>query len=247
MSAPALESAIVVRNSPFEEEFLGGPVLRLELNTRMPDGALASEIGAVVAQAQKNGVRLVCARLPSADQRRAAVLTDAGFRRIERLVTWRRSILPVPKRDHPVDFARQEDFAACIEIGRHAFTTDRYHADPEIPNTVADALKARWVENSLNGRADVALVARDDAGGVAGFNLIMKGDTDPTIDLIAVAKPRRGHGIGRALVVAALDQYRGRAEAMLVGTQSQNTASMTLYAALGFTCFAEQTTFHWTP
>lgn len=247
MKVPETESAIMVRHSPFEESLLGGPVLRLDLDSRTPDAALASEIDAFVAQAQESGVRLVCVRLPWADRRRAAVLTQAGFRRIERLVTWRRSILPVPKCDRPVDLARKEDHAACIDIGRNAFTTDRYHADPDIPNAVANALKARWVENSLNGRADVALVARDDAGDVAGFNLIMKSDANPVIDLIAVAKSHRGQGFGRALVVAALDHYRGRAQAMLVGTQSQNAASMALYPALGFTNFAEQATFHWTP
>ncbi len=243
MNARALESAITVRRSPFEESLLGGPVLRLDLGA----GALEFEIDAVVAQGRESGVRLISVRLPSADQPGAAALTKAGFRKIEQLVTWRRSIMPVPKRGHLVDLAREEDHAACIDIGRSAFTTDRYHADPKIPNAIADALKARWIENSLNGRADVALVARDNAGGVAGFNLIVDTGTDPMIDLIAVAERHRSQGIGRALVVAALDHYRGRAEAMVVGTQSQNTASMALYPALGFICFAEQATFHWTP
>lgn len=243
MNSPASEISITLKRSPFEETELGGPVLRLTLGAH----AKASDVRAVVERARAQQACLVFTRLPSSDRKNASALKEAGFREIEQLITFRRAILPLPEYDQVIDLARAEDFTACIEIGRRAFTTDRYHADPEIPDAVADTLKARWVENSLAGRADTALVARDESGGVVGFNLIMNTSDGPSIDLIAVAENQRGRGIGRALVAAALAHYQGQAEAMLVGTQSRNTASMALYPALGFDRIAEQTTFHWTP
>ena len=51
-----------------------------------------------------------------------------------------------------------------------------------------------------------------------------------------VAPPRRGRGLGRALMLAAIDAARGRgADRMDLGTGETDLAARALYESLGFT------------
>ncbi len=246
MRALASQVAITVEPSPFEEPFLGGPVRRLRIVPDVSIDTLGAEVAGALERASDEGTRLMSCRLPARDGEQRQVLLDSGFRLIETLITLRRPTEPLPEVGAEIGFHRESEIAACVEIGRTAFATDRYHADPRISDAVADALKALWVENALRGRAEVALVARDGAGAVVGFNLIVKGAKGPTIDLIAIAEAQRGKRFGRALVAAGLAQYHGKADAMFVGTQAENRAALALYDGLGFVAIEEQVTLHWT-
>ncbi len=247
MSVPATEAAITVTSSPFEEPILGGPVRRLNITPGASPDALGAAVAQALTQASEEGTRLISCRLPAADGWQREALIGAGFRFIETLITLRRPIEPLPDLDAKIDVASEREIGACVAIGRTAFATDRYHADPQIPDAAAEVLKALWVENALRGRAELALVARDDTGGVVGFNFIVNGAIGPTIDLIATAEAQRGKGFGRALIAAGLAHYRGKAEAMFVGTQAQNGAALALYRGFGFIPIEEQVTLHWTP
>ena len=202
----------------------------------------------LLARAKASGARLVMARLPAGQTEAIDVLERSGFRRIETLITFERVLENVDtwSSDGPVSRARPEDFGHCIEIGRSAFHTDRFHADARIPKEAANALKARWVANDLAGRADAAFVALAD-GRPAGFNLCLKRNSVAIIDLIAVAPAYWGRGLGNALVLASLAYYALTANAMQVGTQANNMASIALYRRFGFRPVAEAVTLHWMP
>lgn len=234
---------------PFEAAFLGGPCWRLNLP---PEGCEPEALAGFLRDVEAAEVALLTCRIDAGRNDLASVLEAAGLRRVERLLTLAR---PLEEQGPPagtpgvtVEAGGPGDRAACGQLARVAFTSDRFHADPTIPDPAADALKARWAENALTGRADAPLVARDPAGRVIGFNMCR---FDPktrqaAIDLIAVAAEARGRGVGRALVEAALRHYRGRAERLLVGTQADNAASLALYRASGFEVVAEQLTYHLT-
>jgi ribosomal protein S18 acetylase RimI-like enzyme len=229
-----------VSDSPFEAEFFGGPVWRL-------DAGRTADAAAVAAAARGAGVRLVSCRIPAEDSGAAARLQDAGFRLIEQLVTLRRNIAPAPDVTHPVGPARPGDRDACVAIAVAALRQDRYHADPQIDHRVADAIKAAWVSNNLGGRADLSLVARSPDGEVLGFNQLLKTGREAVIDLIAVAPAAQHQGYGRALVAAGLRAYAGEADTMRVGTQGSNGASLALYRSAGFAKVQEQLTYHLVP
>ncbi|WP_454021039.1 GNAT family N-acetyltransferase [Azospirillum sp. Marseille-Q6669] len=230
---------------PFESRFLGGPAYRLSLT---PDGnpdrvRLAAEVGRAIA----DGARLVTARIPAVAAAQAAALEAVGFRVVERLVTLERPLEPVWRMPAGVRLATPTDLSACSAIGRTAFRFDRFHRDARLPEGSADAIKAAWVENGLNGRADAALVAETD-GQVSGFVLCLRSGAAAVIDLIAVAGAYRGQGCGRRLGAAALAHYAARgASCMRVGTQADNEASLALYHGLGFRAVSEALTFHWAP
>jgi ribosomal protein S18 acetylase RimI-like enzyme len=229
-----------VSESPFEAEFFGGPVWRL-------DAGRTADAAAVAAAARAAGVRLVSCRIPAQDSGAAARLQGAGFRLIESLVTLRRDIAPAPEVKRPVGPARPGDRDACVAIAVAALRQDRYHADPHIDHRIADAIKAAWVSNNLAGRADLSLVARSAAGEVMGFNQLLKTGREAVIDLMAVAPAAQHQGYGGALVAAGMRAYAGQADTMRVGTQGSNGPSLALYQSAGFTKLHEQLTYHLVP
>ncbi|MSO74203.1 MAG: GNAT family N-acetyltransferase [Alphaproteobacteria bacterium] len=241
-------AGLTLEPQPFEAEFLGGPCYRLGRTPGMSADAIGHEIQTLLARAKADGATLITARVPAPEASTIDVLERAGFRRIETLITFERALTDVEPldTDDSVRLARPGDFDACVEIGRSAFHTDRFHADTRIPKQAADGLKASWVANDLGGRADASFVALAD-GGPAGFSLCLKRGSVAVIDLIAVAEGQRGRGLGAALVAASLAHCRKSARIMQVGTQASNAASIALYRRLGFAPIGEAGTFHWMP
>jgi GNAT superfamily N-acetyltransferase len=222
----------------FESSILGYPVCRLHLPG---DQADAQAISAAIEAARP---RLVSCRIPADAAAASAALRAAGFTEIEVLQTFERAV--PASMDPPQDVARAAvgDFATCIEIGRTVFRYDRFHADRRVGSQGADAIKAAWVKNGLNGRADAALVVRR-AGRSAGFNLLRRDGDTASIDLIGVSSAHQGQGIGRALVMGGLAHYAGLLHRYQVCTQAANAVSVSLYRACGFVLCAEARTFHW--
>jgi len=221
---------------PFESQHLGGPVFDCADPERADDA---------VRQGRDAGAVLISCRTEG----KGAALAAAGFRKVETLVTLERKMtgaIDVPAGAPIVRAGDDGDVAACRRIAAAALRWDRFHADPRIDDGRADALKADWIENDLCGRADLTLVAEAD-GQVAGFCALLRRMDAAVIDLIAVDPALQGKGIGRALVIDALNRYRASVPAMRVGTQAGNPSSIVFYRSLGFGEKTRADTWHWTP
>ncbi len=240
LSSPA-SPAYALLAQPFESDIFGAPLCRIALPPGIPSTA---ELMAMTDKARREGVALIACRLPAGNAAAGRALEGAGFYEIETLVTLARDIPASTEMPAGVAVGGREDAETAAALARTCFTHDRYHADPSVPQAIADEIKARWVRNGFNGRADAPLVARG-LSGLAGFNLCLLRGSDAIIDLIGVAETARGQGFGRKLVLGALAHYAGRASRMLVGTQSTNTASLGLYRSLGFADLRAETTWHW--
>jgi spore coat polysaccharide biosynthesis protein SpsF (cytidylyltransferase family)/ribosomal protein S18 acetylase RimI-like enzyme len=216
----------------FETSIFGAPVAQLVMDDVRNFSAL-----------QDNEYWLISSRVPVDAIDQVECLVSEGFREIESLVTYRRPTVAVQDGSKP-QLATNQDFDACLEIGRTSFQFDRFHSDPGVPNIAADKLKESWVKNSLNGRADAVFVTRE-GDRVTGFNLCRLAGREVTIDLIAVANDMKGHGLGKQLIEKALNHYAGQADFIRAGTQINNVASNRLYLGTGFTEFSQQKTLHW--
>jgi GNAT superfamily N-acetyltransferase len=167
------------------------------------------------------------ARVPADDVARLLHLQVAGMRVVNVTLTLRRESDEVP-----VDggFEVREATAGdteLLDIAERAFTRDRFHADPEIPDEVADRIKRDWVDAYLRGeRGDRLLVAERD-GRPAGFLAEMVRDGVSVIELIGVAPEARGSGAGAALVAATPAPSE-------VGTQAANVGATRFYERLGY-------------
>ncbi|MEQ9491114.1 MAG: GNAT family N-acetyltransferase [Alphaproteobacteria bacterium] len=228
MPGPAIPDFL--NHSPFEAEYLDGPVYRL---TGPAEAAQAVRFG------QQAGAALISCRTNTD-------LSMAGFRKIETLVTLETETLLEARA--PAGFtvrdATPADIDSCRAIAIAELRQNRFHADPEIDNAAADALRAAWIENAIRGRADRVLVACI-GDKVVGFNALLRRNDAIVIDLIAVAGSAQGRGIGGALV-ASIGQGESVSR-IRVGTQAANTASLAFYKRLGFNETDRQDTWHWTP
>ncbi len=143
-------------------------------------------------------------------------------------VTLRRPAGPPDAPATGVRDAVDGDREAVLDIAEHDYSVSRFHLDPEIPDSRAQALKRAWVDNFFRGeRGDRLLVHGDDPDG---FHLILDGDDARVVELIAVARRARGRGAGSALLRAlfAIEPARD----VVVGTQVSNTGSLRLYQRL---------------
>jgi dTDP-4-amino-4,6-dideoxy-D-galactose acyltransferase len=228
---------------PFETEALNLATFRLDLAVE-DDAPMSPLITAVLQAAKPAGARLVACRRPERDRHILSSLQACGFRTIECLLTLGRDLTgraePTSGR---VRLAKREDAQRVAAIAAAAFRTDRFHADPMVPNDAADRLKSAWACNSVTGRADAVFVI-EEGDQIIAFNACMlRGDT-AVIDLIAVKPGLQGRGLGRDLVRASLVHYAGKAARMTVGTQSANYASLALYQASGFRVEGSALTLH---
>ncbi|MCZ6523659.1 MAG: hypothetical protein O7A68_07325, partial [Alphaproteobacteria bacterium] len=143
-TAPRASAAAALgwRPQAFDSEHLGAPVARLTVATEGRADELEGALPGLVEAWRERGVWLVSCRLPAARSDEGRMLEAAGFRAIETLITYARPLLRLPESALPISPAGVADAETCIEIGGTAFRFDRYHADPEIDNGGADALKA---------------------------------------------------------------------------------------------------------
>ena len=218
----------------FDANFLGGPVWRTNSDTNLKQ---------VLQAARHNKVRLLVCRT-SVDDVTPDVL---GFRNVEVLLTYELPLGDSTGIPPEISVAEMPDADAVAAIAASAFETDRWHADPNIPDEAANAFKAEWARNNVAGRADRVFIYRDDNGDILGFNACLLNGKKAIVDLIAVKAEARGRGIGAALMRAVEGYYFDKVDVVSVGTQQRNSSSRRLYEALGYQKVMSRATWHWTP
>jgi ribosomal protein S18 acetylase RimI-like enzyme len=107
--------------------------------------------------------------------------------------------------------------------------------DDVTPGPVAIAARVREL---LAGGDTTILLAGSGPDGIAvlRFRLaIFTAGVECYLAELYVAPAERGHGLGRALMVAAIDEARARgADYMELGTSEDDVAARALYESLGF-------------
>jgi ribosomal protein S18 acetylase RimI-like enzyme len=228
---------------PFETDMLGIPTAHLDIES-VDHHDLLPEISSTLAEVARGGIRLVSCRCPDGNVSVLGALQAAGFRVIECLITLQcdlgQAVGGMPER---VRLATRADTDAVAAIASASFRHDRFHADPRVSDEAADRLKGAWARNSVNGRADAVFVTEEE-GRLTGFNACLLRGDEAVIDLIGVADGSQRRGFGRDLVAASLVHYAGKAQRMIVGTQSANHASLGLYDSAGFRIKSTAFTLH---
>jgi ribosomal protein S18 acetylase RimI-like enzyme len=136
----------------------------------------------------------------------------------------------------PTDITvRRAEVADAPQIARllHDFNTEYSEPVPKV-----EVLTERIAE-FIERREATFLLVGDGPDGVAEIRFrpsVMTGSLDAYLEELYVAPARRGHGLGRALLEAAMQAAREQgASHMDLGTSEHDTAARGLYEALGFT------------
>lgn len=127
--------------------------------------------------------------------------------------------------------ATPSDAASCGRIIYEAFRdfAERHHFPPDFPSVEAGV---QFAEAFTSHPAIYGVVAESD-GRVVGSNFLVEQDEIRGVGPITIDPLHQARGTGRRLMQAVLERARGAAGVRLV-QDAFNTASMSLYASLGF-------------
>lgn len=181
-----------------------------------------------------------------------------GFGLVDIRLTFERVLMPSrdPVRSDPpagvrIRLAEPGDLAGLQAIARTAHTATRFFNDPHFPRQRVEDLYSTWIALEIQGRARTVLIAASATDQPLGY---VSCHLEPArqqgqIGLVGVGAGVRGKGIGKNLVLAALDWFRTHeAREVTVVTQGNNRAAQRLYQQCGFISRDLQLWYHkWYP
>ena len=132
-------------------------------------------------------------------------------------------------------------------IARDAFSTDRFHLDPNLPPQKADERYARWVEASF-ANGDMLSVLEDKPGGriigVASAKKTLQNAYHVTLAMMD--KSYHHTGAGAFLFQSVMNECKTRGFKLAIAHISiNNPSSLKSAERIGFSTFAAVTKFHW--
>jgi len=241
---------------PWDTQMLGFPVARISALYRFPSevafGFQKELLHDLVEEVRAAAVQYLMVRVPAGDIPAIGQLESLGFRMVDGILSFGRSLQDLPPQSGPdiVRTAGSQHISALREIAGASFSIDRFHSDPAIGPAKADEVQRAWIENSCTGLADCVLVVEVD-GELAGFTTLKLdrlaenklGIRMGVIELVAVLPRFRRRGLAHALSLASLHWFhRAGCQWAEVGTQVANIHAARVYQSAGFLLTASSLT-----
>ncbi len=217
---------------PWDSELFGFSIARID---GRPDASLLTEM------AGKSGIRCAYHFCPAGDVDRIRSAEQSGFHLVDIRVVLEAGLGEIspgrsdtPVTEVAVDLVRPDDLDDLREMAAELSTHSRFAFDPGFGAVQARRLYNRWVEVSLEGRANLFVVARAN-GRAIGFVTSRTDDAVASLELVAVRNSARGAGVGNAMMKRLRRNLQeGGHRQVKVVTQGRNTAAMRFYEQCGF-------------
>jgi len=241
--------AILNRTSPCEildwdTTFFGFRVARVRGNTLTQERVRQMDAWCI-----RNGVRCLYFLARTDDADTAWLAGDNQFRLVDVRMTFEHRLPATVESARGDTVVRQtsvEDVACLQTIARQSYHDTRFYFDPNFARHLCDSFYETWIKSSCKGYADRVLVAELD-GAPAGY-ITCHLDKQPhtgEIGLVGVSDQARGRGIGRTLVISALEYLSTQGmQKVRVVTQGRNYAAQRLYQRCGFLTTTVQLWYH---
>ena len=231
--SPADTGAGLLAPDAWLTETLGIPTFSLR---KPPESAVGLES---TLRSLPGPVSFVFAKVPVADIARVSMLEACGFNVVDTQVTLDYREVPAKEMfDSEIRTAISADSDAVGDIAASCFRYSRFHQDPQISRKAADTVKRQWARNCVSGRRGKEVLIASMNGSPAGFLAVSVvgegGNAAAVIDLIGVAIPMQGKGVGRALIQTFVSRWKPNVPILRVGTQVSNAPSLRLYQRCGF-------------
>ncbi|NQV06356.1 GNAT family N-acetyltransferase [bacterium] len=154
---------------------------------------------------------------------------DAGFHFHAMLHLLRRELDDLPTPDHLVALGSPSDMREMLRIDGEAF--DAFWR-----------FDKRAIQEALTATPNAAIhIVRRPNNTLAGFSITGLGTAISYLQRVAVDPQWQGRGIGRSLIrTSALWARRNHAQAIVLNTQTENTAAIALYESEGYRVLREE-------
>jgi ribosomal protein S18 acetylase RimI-like enzyme len=194
---------------------------------------------------------LVCTKIPSQQVSRMRTLTEHGFYPVETMVEPYRDLRSFSsnRRFERLSLrpARIEDKPQLFSIARSAFSMDRYHLDPNLPDDRASYRYEFWLENGMQSGDHIFVYEDATDSRLVGFCHLREVDKRVVDFSLAAIEPKfQKSGFGVMMYSECLleCQKMGYAE-MVTRISLNNIAVLNIYAHLGFLFRQPTVTLHW--
>lgn len=138
-----------------------------------------------------------------------------------------------------------DDIPTLRAIASVSYRDSRFYHDPQIPESLSNALYETWIEKSCRGHADVVLVAELQDQPVGYISCHLLGQTQGQIGLVGVGGAWQGMGWGKRLVNKALKWFaQQNVTQVTIVTQGRNVKAQRLYQKCGFLTNSVQLWYH---
>ena len=209
---------------------------------------------ALNSAAEALGVQMLVVRIHCHDHSRIHTLEADGFRLMDTIVHYERSLseLPPPSSqsgDVTIRRARPQDASAVADVARAAFSNyiGHYHADPRLQPAAADAAYVEWAEGSVGRQSEteeaIVLFCAERLGGFLTLRRSSPADIEIVLNAVHPDLQRRGL-YERLLAEAMVRGQKSGADRITVSTQVNNFPVQRAWATLGFRLVRSQHTFH---
>ena len=240
----ALQAITVVERLEWDSEFFGREIATLHPRVLTPR---VLELALARCAAARTECLYFLGDVTSPSS--LALAESAGFRCVDDRLTYGIAAggLPETAADgRKVRPGKAGDAHTLMEIAAESYGDSRYFHDPGFPRALCRQFYRDWIQKSLAGRFDDAVLVAEEEGRVVGY--VSCRELTPNlglIGLVGIAEEARGRGLGRLLVNEALGWFARRGlPAVQVVTQGRNVAAQGLYEACGFRLERHEKWFH---
>jgi dTDP-4-amino-4,6-dideoxy-D-galactose acyltransferase len=244
----------------WDSDFFEVKIARLFGNTLRPALADAAD-----AWCQRQGINCLYALLRSDDPENGRGALNHRYQLVDVRVTLERGI--DREVEHGLDArgplspcairpSQAQDLPALQRMARSRHRDTRFFFDGNFPLKRCEDLYERWITASCQGYAQVVLVAQpgailgedgeNDSECIGYITCHLDGPEMPArIGLFAVDESSTGRGVGRALILSALNSMasQGYTRASVV-TQGRNVGALRLYERCGFRIAGVELFYH---
>lgn len=176
-------------------------------------------------------------------------LENADFNLIDTCTLYERELreefptLFIPSK-YEIRFANQADKESILNIAYTNFSFSRFHLDPLIDNSLANAIKREWAGNYFTGERGDWMVVLVFDNNVVGFLQLISAEHKLIVDLIAIDQRHQRKGLAGAMINFAAKHCDSHA-CISVSTQIHNIPSTRAYEKNGFRLSNAHYIFHY--
>jgi ribosomal protein S18 acetylase RimI-like enzyme len=236
----------LVRRDAFDSELLGLDVGRVDVPSDVSRPALERLLRALAGPAGEAGFDQLIRRVAASSFGDIWALESTGYLLMDVGVTFARRFTgrhePKPTPHIEVRPAASSDVEHLLETMLDVPWGSRYEADPAYDRDAVRSLQARWLRNSLAGRADHVLIGHVD-GQPAGYVTCRLLEEHGEIDLVGTVPACRGRGVAATIVDHSLAWFTEHVALVTVRTQATNTIAAGVYERAGMTLRHSDMTF----